>query len=98
MRKTPDHPPFDLVFCRDDPNGEIIFAFTDDTYELVTDLFPVVQWTTEQHGWHVASVFHSYASEMAPVATKAGLRVGFGEYRDGVLTFRPVEVVPNRRH
>jgi hypothetical protein len=39
-KKKPDaHPQCDIVFCRDDPDGEIVFVFTDDTRRHIEMLF-----------------------------------------------------------
>jgi len=86
-------PPFDLVFCRDDPDGEIAFVYDSETYRRVRDMFPEVEWRKEEHGWWVASVYRSHAAEMAGVANSAGLRVAFGEYQNEKLVFTRVETV-----
>ena len=92
-------PPYDLVICRQDPDTDVVFAFTDETLEVVSDLFPDVRWKTEpRHGWHVAVVAPRCFDEVMHAAARAGLRVGYGERRDGVATFQLVEVAPGRRH
>ena len=92
-------PPYDLVICRQDPYTDVVFAFADETLEVVSDLFPDVRWKREpRHGWHVAVVAPRCFDEVTHAAAKAGLRVGYGERRDGVATFQPIEVAPGRRH
>jgi hypothetical protein len=86
-------PPFDLVFCRDDPDGEVAFVFDRETLSRVKDLFPELDWTKHDTGWWVAGVYRDDAFTMAPVADKAGLRAAFGEFRDGALVFSRVETL-----
>jgi len=87
------HPPFDLVFCRDDPDGEIAFVFTGEILRRVEKLFPAVEWTkhNDWHGWWVAGVYRSHAANMAQVAHDAGLRVATGEFQNEKLVFTPWE-------
>jgi hypothetical protein len=86
-------PPFDLVFCRDDPDGEIVFVYDNETYRCVRDMFPEVEWRKEENGWWVAGIYRRDATKMAAVADRAGLRVAFGEYQNEKLVFSRVEIV-----
>src|SRR4051812_31334933 len=90
-------PPFDLVFCRDDPDQEIVFVLgSDSTKDSVQDLFPDLLLDKHEIGW-VGCVARDGAFRMAPEAALAGFRVAFGELRDGMLKFRRVQIVETRQ-
>jgi hypothetical protein len=86
-------PPFDLLFCRDDPDQEIVFVLgSESVKESVQRLFPDLLLDKHELGW-VGCVTRDWALLLAFEAAKAGLRVGFGENGDGKLDLRPVKVV-----
>jgi hypothetical protein len=91
-KKRDNHPPFDIAFRRDDPDGEIVFVFTDETRRRIDMLFPEIEWT-RKYDWWVCSLYRDYAGNMAQVAYEAGLRVASGEYQHEVLVFTPWQLM-----
>jgi hypothetical protein len=84
-------PPFDLVFCHDDPD-EIIFVFgSESTKDFVQSLFPDLLLDKNEIGW-VGCVTREWARKMAFEATEAGLKAAFGEERDGILNLQAVSI------
>jgi hypothetical protein len=95
-RQQKDLPPFDVVFCRDDPDAEIIFVFDDAIHTAIEARFSWVEWTPGRDGWHIACIARDASMEIAVEAMKMGYRVAYAEMPDGVLVFSPCEISPIR--
>ena len=85
-------PPFDLVFCRD-ADQEILFVVSSEsTKDSLQGLFPDLLLDKHDLGWVDDRVTRARSAQIAFEATKAGFKVAFGEHRDGMVTFQPVEI------
>jgi hypothetical protein len=89
-------PPFDLIFCLYHPDKDLVIVLgLESTKDSVQDLFPDLLLQKRDIGW-TGSVTRASAFRMAPEAVARGLRVAFGDVRDGMIGLRPVEIIETR--
>jgi hypothetical protein len=62
--------PFDVVFCRQEPDAEIVFVFNSKARDTIGGWFPDIEWQ-RLDDWHLACVERKFSIEMATAATNA---------------------------